>query len=379
MSLSNSTMKKIDPSTTRKYWLDLFTGTTWQQFLDAGANVSGFRSRRKKMVQKIKPGDYLICYLTGLSRFIGVLEVTSDPYYDDSGIWKDESFPWRMEVKTVIVLDPGTSVPIHDLRDKLSMFQDMSSPNSWTGRFRGSPAEWLESDAITVIEALHEAQQNPVHRPVDEKKLNRVPTKVRSSSGLEVTIPEQDEEIVVERIQPTEHTKHTEIQYLLLNLGSEMGFDVWVASNDRTREYKGDVFADRFRIKTTLPLQFDDATSRTIKLIDVLWLKGNAIVAAFEVESTTSIYSGLLRMSDLIAMQPNINIPLFIVAPDERRNKVKDEINRATFSRLSPPLVRVCRYISFTTLVKRLAEVAPYIRYLKSDFLNELAESCEID
>jgi hypothetical protein len=62
-------------------------------------------------------------------------------------------------------------------------------------------------------------------------------------------------------------------------------------------------------------LQFDEATNRTIELIDVLWLKGNAVVAAFEIESTTSIYSGLLRMSDLIAMQPNLNIPLYLSPP----------------------------------------------------------------
>ena len=338
-------MKNANPPATRNYWLDLFSGITWQQFLDAGATVSGFRSRRKKLVQKIKPGDYLICYLTGLSRFIGVLEVTSEPYYDDSGIWKDESFPWRMKVQTVIVLQPETAVPIHDLSEKLSMFQNMSSPNAWTGHFRGSPAEWLESDAMVVIDALKDAQQNPVQRPVDERKLKRKPTKVRSNTGLEVTIPEQ-EDVDVEVVQPTESiepTKHTEIQYLLLKLGADMGFDLWVASNDRNREYKGELFAERFKIKPSLPLQFDEATSKTIKLIDVLWLKGNAIIAAFEIESTTSIYSGLLRMSDLLAMQPNINIPLFIVAPDERRNKVKEEINRATFSRLSPPLVKVCR------------------------------------
>jgi hypothetical protein len=63
----------------------------------------------------------------------------------------------------------------------------------------------------------------------------------------------------------------------------------------------------------------------------VLWLKGNSIVAAFEVESTTSVYSGLLRMADLITMQPNINIPLYIVAPDERRNKVIQEVNGFCF------------------------------------------------
>jgi hypothetical protein len=57
----------------------------------------------------------------------------------------------------------------------------------------------------------------------------------------------------------------------------------------------------------------------------VLWLKGQAVVAAFEIESTTSIYSGLLRMSDLISMQPNLTMPLYIVAPDEKRDKVKEE------------------------------------------------------
>lgn len=77
----------------------------------------------------------------------------------------------------------------------------------------------------------------------------------------------------------------------------------------------------------------------------MLWLKGNAVVAAFEIESTTSIYSGLLRMADLIAMQPNLNIPLYLVAPDERRQKVFAEVNRPTFSRLSPPLVELCRFV----------------------------------
>ena len=55
--------------------------------------------------------------------------------------------------------------------------------------------------------------------------------------------------------------------------------------------------------------------------------------AAFEVEHTTAIYSGLLRMSDLVSMQPNIKIDLFMVAPDERREKVAYEITRPTFAR----------------------------------------------
>jgi hypothetical protein len=120
-------------------------------------------------------------------------------------------------------------------------------------------------------------------------------------------------------------------------------------------------------------------TSRTVELIDVLWLQGNAIVAAFEIESTTSIYSGLLRMSDLITMQPNLKVPLYIVAPDERRDKVMTEVNRATFSRLSPPLSEICRYISFSSLRERIEEASAYLRFLKAEFLEELSESCELE
>ena len=91
------------------YWLDLFTGTTWQEFLNAGATISGFRKRRWKTVQRIKPGDYLLCYLTGVSRFIGVLEATSEPYLDESPIWKDEVFPCRLEVEAIATLTPETA------------------------------------------------------------------------------------------------------------------------------------------------------------------------------------------------------------------------------------------------------------------------------
>jgi hypothetical protein len=54
------------------YWLDLFTVETWKEFLDHGGDVTGFREKRWKTVQKIKHGDYLLCYLTGASRWVGL-------------------------------------------------------------------------------------------------------------------------------------------------------------------------------------------------------------------------------------------------------------------------------------------------------------------
>lgn len=360
------------------YFLDLFTGATWKEFCDAGSKVSGFRESRWATLQKVKPGDYLLCYLTGVMRFIGVLEVTSEPFKDSTPIWKDEDFPCRVKVKTVVALTPETAVPVLELRDRLSIFSGMKSPIAWTGHFRGSPAKWRSSDGDVVLEALQAAKKNPVVRSVDPAKLARRPKALKAKIGS-VTVPGSEDlpsEVPESGKEPSDHE---EIQWLLLKLGSDMGFDLWVARNDRGRQIRGQRFTDVPKLKTELPLQFDEATNRTIQLIDVLWLKGNAIVAAFEIESTTSIYSGLLRMSDLIAMQPNLNIPLYLVAPDERRQKVIDEVNRPTFRRLSPPLSEVCRFISFSDLRDRLKEAGPLVRYLKPEFLEELSESCEIE
>jgi hypothetical protein len=332
----------------------------------------------------MKQGDYLLCYLTGISRWIGVLEVVSEPFKDHTPIWKDEEFPARVRVRSVATLTPETAVPVFELRDQLSAFGNLKNPNAWTGHFRGSPARWKAADGEAVVAAVLDAKDNPVSRPVDAAKLARRPRALKAAIGP-VTVPDSEgasdepEPVQGEAEAPREPTAHTEMQWSLLKLGNDMGLDVWVARNDRSRDWNGHRFVDLPRLRADLPLQFDEATNRTIELIDVLWLKGNAVVAAFEIESTTSIYSGLLRMSDLIAMQPNLNIPLYLVAPDERRQKVFAEVNRPTFSRLSPPLVDLCRFVAFSALRDHLGQVRSFVRYLKPEFLDEVSESCVIE
>ena len=57
------------------YWLDLFTGTTWTEFRAAGARITGFRPRMRNTVARVRKGDILLCYLTGVMRWVGALEV----------------------------------------------------------------------------------------------------------------------------------------------------------------------------------------------------------------------------------------------------------------------------------------------------------------
>jgi hypothetical protein len=155
-----------------------------------------------------------------------------------------------------------------------------------------------------------------------------------------------------------------------------MDLDVWVARNDRAKVFDRIVLGEMPRMLADLPTQFNEATTRTIELIDVLWLKENTIVAAFEVECTTSIYSGLLRMSDLMALQPNLDINLYLVAPDERRAKVQQEIRRPTFSLRGRPLWRVCGFLPFRGLMEKIEGIRRLglADHLRPEFLKKTAE-----
>ena len=338
----------------RNYWLDLWTGKTWQEFLKNGGVVSGFRESRKKIASRIHPGDYFICYVTGISRLAGILEVESETYYDESPLYEDDIFPARFRVKVLYKVDLKTAIPILNLKDKLSMFQKLKSAHSWTGFFRGSPAKLNQKDGEVIIEALREATKHPIAIDFDEKKLIRYQRKTYESKLGEVTVPEPEESPKIIETEIPGQTTHEEIQSVLLKLGSDLGLDVCVARNDQNKSFKGKNFQDLPTIKKQVPRQFDEATNRTIEFIDVLWLQGEAIVAAFEVEHSTAIYSGLLRMSDLVSMQPNINLKLYLVAPDERREKIFEEIRRPTFARLKPPLPKICKFIAYSKLKKEI-------------------------
>ena len=252
------------------------------------------------------------------------------------------TFPVRFAVKPLVMLDPECGVPMERFEGKLDFYRGPEHRGGFRAFLRMTPNLFKrDGDGIVILEALREAERNPVATPIDLRKLARKPRlfKVEFGKGKTtvlrvVSVPEQDDdEPAVAEPKPLVEpaTRHTEIQYHLLRLGAELGLDVWVARNDRGKSYNGELLGVMANMLDELPTQFNDATNRTIELIDVLWLKGNTILAAFEIEATTSIYSGLLRMSDLLALQPNLDLALYLVAPDERRAKVQQEIVRPTF------------------------------------------------
>jgi type II restriction enzyme len=139
-------------------------------------------------------------------------------------------------------------------------------------------------------------------------------------------------------------TTHTQIQGWLRDLGKALGFDVWIASNDRSRAFGGGQLGDGC-IADFTPSAGNGA--ETVRLIDVVWLERNSsqVHAAFEVEHSTSIYSGIVRMLDLaLGTTVGAGSTLFLVAPDSRRDDVQQQLRRPAFSRVSELGIRYLPY-----------------------------------
>ncbi|MFF4419088.1 EVE domain-containing protein [Streptosporangium sp. NPDC001559] len=276
-----------------KYWLAVYTEDTWNEFIAHGADVAGFPLRRRKSVRTMKRGDHLVFYVMGLKRLVGIAEITGGPYESDEQIWASGDYPLRVGVDlSVQAPRPEQGVPITELLGELDLFERRGDLGSWGVRLRGTPKVLSDSDGQAILAALHKA------------------------------------------LSGSASTLHTEAQYLLLQLGANLGLDVYVAVNDRSRLYGDMPLGSMPRVVDSLPQSLPGKAADVIKYVDVLWFEDDAVVAAFEVECTTDISRGWGRMADLLACQPNLSIPHFIVAPEERREKVRREVNRPALRRL---------------------------------------------
>lgn len=161
---------------------------------------------------------------------------------------------------------------------------------------------------------------------------------------LEKALAKRRREVLDDR---AEENLHTEMQYHLIKIGLALGYDVFPAANDRSRQFEGQSFA--FLCPENFPaLDIETDTFNTVKLIDILWFeRGTAnVVAAFEVEKSTSIYSGILRLTDLSYSIANGDEVFYIVAPDSRERDVQLQLARPAVRKNSVEF----RYILFSDL-----------------------------
>jgi hypothetical protein len=205
--------------------------------------------------------------------------------------------------------------------------------------------------------------------------------------GLKSTVRTVDRSVVVEipaeeeiedvgagvKISKDDSRESLKVQATIARIGAEMGFRIWVPRSDKQRVLDHVPNDIHQAFLDVLPLNYDDNTLRTVEQIDVIWMKGRSMARAFEIEHTTAIYSGLLRMADLLALQPNMDIRLHIVAPDDKREKVMREIRRPVFSLLEKgPLYESCSYISYEA-INEISEMK-HLHHTNDSILDEYEE-----
>jgi hypothetical protein len=276
--------------------------------------------------------------------------------------------------------DPVNNLTVISLNDRKTQmdFLQLELPFDWN---RASFGQRIVQSNVLLREGTRSLGLNGTARtlssfwyfsPVKELWKPEDTVKRTDREDVSVTVPEKVEAEKDETTNETELRESLQIQAILAEIGAQMGFQIWLPRADQTRvltKWK----PEEGELLDQLPVGFDQATMKTIEQIDVLWIKRKAIVRAFEVEHTTSIYSGILRMADLLAMQPNLKISLHIVAPVSRRDKVLREIRRPVFMLLEGgSLSDTCTYLSYDTVAEIRGQ--KNLKYLSDKVLEDYEE-----
>ena len=133
------------------------------------------------------------------------------------------------------------------------------------------------------------------------------------------------------QLRQAQNFSHSQVQTLLAGIGHIKGYDVCIPAYDAGKLDWS--LTKRFTLRESIPSGFKEVDS-VLSEIDVIWIASgrNIIEGLFEVEHTTSIYSGLLRFNDVLLTDPKVT-RFSIVSNDSRRSLFSRQLFRPTFRR----------------------------------------------
>ena len=133
------------------------------------------------------------------------------------------------------------------------------------------------------------------------------------------------------------------VQGWLHDLGLALGFDVWIASNDRSRPTPLGASPTGVARTAPPPVIFDGPPRRSA--------------------SSTPIYSGIVRMLDLALSGETTTVRgMYPVAPDAREDEVRTQLRRPAFSRIADLHVRYLPYSELSTHREAIARFGRGLR-----------------
>ena len=149
---------------------------------------------------------------------------------------------------------------------------------------------------------------------------------LRQQMLLEKVLKPQEKEKLTEREERTrEMSEHDLMIFRLLGFGEEKGCGCHVGRKEQSMMLE---FKKRSEpMLNNVQYGMDKHGFDIVRQIDMLWLKGDQIIVAFEVEKSTTIDSGINRFRNLFAVQPNSKIAAYIVIPDKREVEAIKKLN----------------------------------------------------
>ena len=88
-----------------KYWVSVLSLNNYKLEKKSNDFQIGVKESVKE-VKNVKKGDYVIYYIGGgVSKFLGIFIATSDYFYDDSRVWKDDVYPRRAKLKPILLAE----------------------------------------------------------------------------------------------------------------------------------------------------------------------------------------------------------------------------------------------------------------------------------
>lgn len=128
-----------------------------------GFTIQGLKSRHRKAAERIRPGDRLAWYVTGVKAFGATATVTSEYYEDHTPVWittdpkkKADIYPFRFKIKGDVILDESEFVDAEPVARQLNHVAKWP-PANWTLAFQGNIRAVDDHDFEILEDALKSA------------------------------------------------------------------------------------------------------------------------------------------------------------------------------------------------------------------------------
>jgi len=121
---------------------------------------------------------------------------------------------------------------------------------------------------------------------------------------------------------------HSDVQGILLELGKILGYDTYVA--DPSKTCRGETLGNLATLKEIPQFTYQRLLD-TVKNIDVIWFEEEFPKFCFEIEHTTGVTMGLLR---LYQIRKITDAKFFVIAPEDIISKFQTEISKDPFHQI---------------------------------------------